>query len=217
MQRLFQILAAATGWFALGLQYYVVVHDKSGHKFIEGTLDFFSFFTILSNILVALALTLPWLGSDWRLGRFFARPSVRTAIAAYIIVVAAIYHLVLRPLWNPQGLQLAADILLHSVMPSLYIADWLLFVPKGTLTAKHVLSWQTLPVAYAAYALMYGSLSGFYLYPFFNVPKLGYQQVLTNIAALYVVFIALGFVLMGLDRFSGRVLARLRDGGGRRA
>ena len=37
---------------------------KPGAPFIEATVRYFSFFTILTNILVALALTLPWLAPD---------------------------------------------------------------------------------------------------------------------------------------------------------
>jgi len=77
---------------------------------------------MLSNILVALAMTLPWLAPDTQLGAFFARPSVRTAIASYIIIVSVIYYAVLRKLWNPEGWQLVADTIEHCVTPSLFIA-----------------------------------------------------------------------------------------------
>ena len=64
---------------------------------IAGAIRLLSYFTILSNILVALAMTLPWAAPDSRLGRFFLEPSVRTAILVYIIIVAAIYHYLLAP------------------------------------------------------------------------------------------------------------------------
>ena len=65
---------------------------KPGAPFLEATVRYFSFVTILTNILVALALTLPWLSPDSKPGRFFTQPSVRTAILTYIIIVAVIYH-----------------------------------------------------------------------------------------------------------------------------
>jgi hypothetical protein len=95
-----------------------------------------SYFTGLSNVLIALAMTLPWLAPDTGLGRFFTRPSVRTAILAYIIIVAVIDHYLLAKLWNPQGWQLVADTIEHVVAPALYVIDWALFVPKGTLRFK---------------------------------------------------------------------------------
>ena len=47
---------------------------KPGAPFLEATVRYFSFFTFLTNILVALALTLPWIslaliGIDRRMGR----------------------------------------------------------------------------------------------------------------------------------------------------
>ena len=59
MEKYYRIGAAALAWFAILLQYYLTV-TKPGAPFIEATVRYFSFFTILTNILVALALTLPW-------------------------------------------------------------------------------------------------------------------------------------------------------------
>ena len=140
VEKYYRIGAAALAWFAILLQYYLTV-TKPGAPFIEATVRYFSFFTILTNILVALALTLPWLAPDTRLGRFFTRPSVRTAILTYIIIVAVIYHYLLAKLWNPQGWQLLADTIEHVVTPSLYVIDWVLFVPKGTVRWKSALVW----------------------------------------------------------------------------
>src|SRR5271154_39354 len=139
MQGWFRKLAAALGWFALCLRYYLIVRYKTHGAIEEAAIRFFSFFTILCNILVALAMTLPWLAPGSALGRIFLQPSVRTAIATYIIIVAVIYHYLLRPLWNPQGWQLVADTIEHEVAPLLYIIDWLVFVPKRTLKPISVL------------------------------------------------------------------------------
>jgi hypothetical protein len=69
----YRIGAAAVAWFALVLQYYLTI-TKPGAPFLEATVRYFSFFTYLTNILVALALTLPWIslaliGIDRRMGR----------------------------------------------------------------------------------------------------------------------------------------------------
>jgi hypothetical protein len=146
----YRIGAAAMAWFALVLQYYLTI-TKPGAPFLEATVRYFSFFTILTNILVALALTLPWLAPQSRAGQFFDRPSVRTAILAYIIIVAVIYHYLLAKLWNPQGWELVADTIEHVVTPALYVIDWVLFVPKGTVRWKSAFIWLLFPLAYAVY------------------------------------------------------------------
>jgi hypothetical protein len=199
----YRMAAAALAWFALVLQYYLTI-TKPDAPFVEATVRYFSFFTILTNILVALALTLPWLSPRSKLGSFFDRPSVRTAILAYIVIVAVIYHYLLAKLWNPQGWELLADTIEHVVTPAFYVIDWVLFVPKGTVKWKSAFVWLGYPVAYAVYSLIHGAVTGFYPYPFINVSNLGYDKVLINMAVLVVVFLGLGLALIGIDRRIGR-------------
>jgi len=208
MQLWFRMVAAAIAWFAITLQYYLIVRYKTEGDLVEAAIDLLAFFTMLSNILVALAMTLPWLAPESRLGAFFSRPSVRTAIASYIILVSAVYYTILRKLWNPEGWQLVADTLEHCVAPALYLIDWLVFVPKGTLRIKSVPWWLIFPVSYAFYSLINGAVTGYYPYPFLDVTKLGYDRVLLNMAVLTAAFAFLGLVLVGIDRMIGAVEAR---------
>src|SRR4029079_11900104 len=168
MRTWYRVAAAAIGWFVIGLQYYLTVGKADG-DFVLAATRLLSFFTILTNILVALAMTLPWAAPESKLGAFFSRPSVRTAIACYIILVSAVYYAILRKLWNPEGLQYLADTIEHCVAPALYIVDWLVFVPKGTLSARSVPWWLLYPVGYAAFSLLHGAITGFYPYPFLEV------------------------------------------------
>jgi hypothetical protein len=62
--------------------------------------------------------------------------------------VGVTYSLLLRSLWSPQGGQRVADILLHDLMPIMYVAYWLIFVPKGSLLWKNTLSWTIYPLLY---------------------------------------------------------------------
>lgn len=208
LQQAYRILAATLGWFAIVLQYGLIVRYKTDGDLVAGAIRFLSYFTDLSNVLVALAMTLPWLAPDTALGRFFLKPAVRTAILAYIIIVALIYHYLLAKLWNPQGWELVADTIEHVVAPVLYIIDWVVFVPKGTLKFRSALVWLLFPFAYAAYSLIHGAITGFYPYPFVDVSKLGYDKVLANMGALIFVFGGLGLLLIGLDRWLGHLKTR---------
>ncbi len=129
---------------------------------------------------------------------------MRTAILAYIIIVAVIYHYLLAKLWNPQGWELLADTIEHVVTPALYVIDWVLFVPKGTLRWKSAFIWLLFPLAYAVYSLIHGAIMGFYPYPFINVSNLGYDKVLSNMGILVLVFLGLSLALIGIDRRMGR-------------
>jgi hypothetical protein len=213
MKQAYRMVAAALGWFALILQYALIVDYKTDGDLIAAAIRFFSYFTLLSNIFVALAMTLPWLAPETRLGRFFLEPAVRTAILAYIIIVAVIYHVVLRKLWNPQGWEYLADTIEHVAAHTLYVIDWLLFVPKGTLKFRSAFVWLLFPLAYAVFSLIHGALTGFYPYPFIDETELGYDKVLTNMGGLVGAFAGLGLFLIGVDRGLGRVKKRQTSNG----
>ena len=82
MGKAFRIAAGILGWAALILQYALVLTGTLGADSFTRTINFFSYFTILTNILAALALTLPMLApqsSSWTI--FFkahsAEPQLR--------------------------------------------------------------------------------------------------------------------------------------------
>lgn len=195
-------------WFSVVLQFYLTLMRSiaDGLTVWVGITRYFGYFTILTNILVGLVLTMPLLLPNSRWGRFFSHPSVRTATAAYITIVGIAYSLLLRHTWDPQGLQLLADRMLHDVTPVLYVLFWLLFVPKAKLHWRYLFAWLIYPAVYSVVALTRGTLFGWYPYPFINASKLGYPSVLLNVVLLFVAFGAVGAILIAIDRLSHRAL-----------
>jgi hypothetical protein len=61
--RRFTMVAAVLTWLGLSSQLYIVIVARlaNGASLIGGVVNFLSFFTVLTNILVALALTFPLL------------------------------------------------------------------------------------------------------------------------------------------------------------
>ncbi|HEX9881626.1 MAG TPA: Pr6Pr family membrane protein [Hyphomicrobium sp.] len=199
---LYRTIAGAIASFSVGIQYWLVVLD--GGATLRGSVHFFSYFTILTNILVAVALLVPVVAPASRAGHFLDRPPVRTAIAGYIIVVGAVYYLLLRNTGHAQGWTLFFEHVLHYVTPPLFVLDWLLFVPKGGVPWRTGFACLGFPAVYAVWTLAYGALSGWYPYPFLDVPDLGYAQALLNMAGLVTAFLILELVLVAI----GRLLAR---------
>lgn len=200
----YRLIAALVVWAGLLLQYFLMVRGQSGEVFATRTVNFFSYFTILSNLLAAAALTAPTVAPASPLGRFFSKPSVRTAVVLYTSVTAAIYIAILQNIWNPQGLQWLADTTLHYVTPGVYLIDWLLFTPKGALRWRSVLPWLIFPLGYGLYSILRGPLSGFYPYPFLDVSDLGLAKVAVNMAAVAGLFLALGLAFVLIDRLLKR-------------
>jgi hypothetical protein len=202
--KLYRTLAALVVWFGLLLQYYLIVQGQTGAAFAARTVNFFSYFTILSNLLAATALSAPVVAPSSPLGRYFSKPAVRSAIVLYTTVTAATYIVILAGLWKPQGLQWVADTTLHYVTPALFLLDWLLFTQKGSLTWRSALPWLLFPLAYGVYSLVRGPFSGFYPYPFLDVGHLGLAKVLANMALMSAFFALLGLGFVFLDRLLKR-------------
>ena len=160
--RAFAPIPALIGWGALILQLYLLLRltVADGRGVSGGIVAYLGFFTILTNILAALALSAPLVVPDATLGRFFSRPGVNTAVAAAIVLVGAAYSLFLRHTWNPQGWQLVADEALHDVMPVLFLIYWWFAVPKGAVRWTDIPHWCVYRVGYLLYALVRARSSG---------------------------------------------------------
>lgn len=197
--QVYAAIVAILGWTAVILQFYLILLNKTTSA-AETIVRFFSFFTILTNILVALCCSYLWLQPGSAMGRYFSRPATLTAITVYITIVGLVYNLVLRSYWDPQGLQRWVDELLHSVVPSLFLLFWLVFVPKNKLQWKGVFPWLIYPLVYILFIILRGALSGFYPYPFIDVTKIGYHEALINTGGLLVGFLVLSLLLVGIGK-----------------
>lgn len=212
--RRFAATAAVIGWLALGLQLVLSIQLAvgNGKTAPAGVWIYLGYFTVLTNLLAALVLTAASGKRQRRFGRFLARPDVQTATAMSIIVVAAVYHLVLRQLWQPEGWQIVGDDALHTVMPLLFVLHWWLAVSKADLRWRQVIAWQIYPAGYFVYALLRGALNGWYPYPFLDVSALGYPRALGNASVVLLVFIGTGLVLVALGRWQARHRAIMGSG-----
>ncbi|RDD82422.1 hypothetical protein DVJ77_07710 [Dyella tabacisoli] len=208
--RLFAAAAALLGWFALVVQLYLSIQltRSNGDGAWAGVWIYFGFFTILTNLLVACALTAAALGPRGPISRTFGRPGVHTCIAMSIVVVSALYNVLLRQLWHPEGWQLVADVILHDVMPVLFLLHWWLAVPKTSLRWRQIGFWQLYPAAYFVYVLARGAVNDWYPYPFLDVSKLGYAQVCIDACAVLLAFIAVACALLALGRRQTRITHR---------
>ena len=105
------------GWFALIAQFYLIIVNRTV-SIPETIIRYFSFFTILMNLLVAVCFT-SFLNKKQKSSAFFSKITTLTAITVYILIVGIVYNVILRFLWKPEGLQKVIDELLHTVIPIL--------------------------------------------------------------------------------------------------
>jgi hypothetical protein len=187
-------LGALAGLTGLVLQY-VLMMGAAGASPLEATSRFLAYFTILTNVFVSLVFARAALrpGLDTALNT----PRIELMALTAILFVCAVYNILLAPRWEPQGWQLAADILLHQTTPVLFALYWL-SRPHGRL------SWRDSLFA----GLTRGALDGFYPYFFMDLSAASIGQVALNLAGLTAAFVTGALLLVGADSVLSRGAAR---------
>lgn len=202
LNRLFAVIGFITAWFAVIFQYYLLIKNNDS-SFLTKTIQFASYFTILTNTLVAIYYTAVLVG-DTTKNHWLLLSTTATAITVYITIVGLVYNLVLRFTWNPQGLQKLVDELLHTFNPLFFIIFWWLFIPKQNLKWQHALAWLIYPLIYFIYILLRGAIAGVYPYPFINVTEHGYGKVLLNSVAILLVFVFFSLLFIAIGRLKNK-------------
>jgi hypothetical protein len=185
-------LVAIVCWAGLAIQFsatYGAHHDVATTLWVLAR-----FFTILTNLAVAVAMT--WVA----MGRK-ASPLLLGGLTLALMLVGVVYATLLAGLHELRGPALVADILLHKVSPVLMALWWLLFAPRAKLRSSAPLLWALYPLVYFAYVLVRGAEDGKYPYPFLDVGKLGWVQTGLNAGGIAMAFFLAGFLLVWIDRW----------------
>jgi len=168
--------------------------------------NFFSYFTIESNIIAAAM----FLVSAFYL---FASKKSRTldllrGAATFFMVVTGIVFAVL--LSGIEGATLTAvpwdNIVLHYLIPIAVVLDWLVDPPVKKISYRTALNWLTFPIAYLVYSLIRGPIVGWYPYPFLDPAHGGYGAVAITSLMILIGGLALTYVVsrVGLPAVAGR-------------
>jgi hypothetical protein len=180
----FGLLAAV----ALGVQaYHLCTRNAS-------LVDFFSYFTILSNTAGVVVLLAG--GTRYFLGRGPLPGQLRGALALYMTITGLIYAVLLAGYHLPLALPWVNDVL-HRLMPAVFLADWLLLPPGRRISYRSALGWLVFPLVYLVYTLARGPSAHWYPYPFLDPGRpRGYGRVAVACAMIGLLFAGVAAVLV---------------------
>jgi hypothetical protein len=201
--RTVHLVVAVVAWGAVLFQLALVVsgsavlveEDPPGMG--ERIYRFFAYFTIQSNLLVALTSTV--LARDPELDR----PGWRVARLAGVVgitVTGVVHFFLLRPLLDLEGADWVADKLLHMVVPVLAVAAWATYGPRPRITGREVAYALAWPVAWTAWTLVVGQVDGWVPYPFLDPAEEGWVAVGVACAGITVLFLLVFGLYAWLDR-----------------
>jgi|SRR6478672_3386301 len=158
---------------------------------------FFSYFTIESNIFVFVVALLLAVGA--------ATATARFAIGHLDAILGiTITGLVFSVILAPDGAVVDfSSVLLHYVSPPLMLLAWLAVGPWRPVTRRAIVPAFVWPVAWLAWTLLHGAISDWYPYRFIDVGVHGTATVLRNMAAVVVIGVLLGLLVIWVNTVRG--------------
>lgn len=165
----------------------LIVHVAASYS----VLNFFSYFTNLSNLIAALVLLLCVFKRDRG-----AMDLIRYISVVNMAVVGLVFAVLLRNV-DLGALLPWVNFVLHYVMPVAIVLDWLVHPPAAKLHTKNLLFACVFPAIYLVYVVVRGAMIGWYPYPFLNPANVGgYGGVAMYSLGITVTFLLAAWVLL---------------------
>jgi hypothetical protein len=162
----FRLVLAALTLTALVAQFRVTLVNA------YSVVDFFSYFTNLSNLLAVVVFVVGAVRVARGVPDSRAWSVVRAATVVAMVFVGVVFNVLLA------GLDVGAvvpwvNVVVHMVMPVAVLLDWVVWPPERRLPWRAAAACLVFPVAYTAYSLVRGAVTGFYPYPFYDPAAVG--------------------------------------------
>ncbi len=188
-------------------------------KFIA---DFYIYFTNISNYLCAGIMLAELIQTVRKQGDGYVTiaPHLRVISMLGLVVTFLIFNTLLAndPARAPALNYKVECILLHIILPILYVADWVMFYEHGKISWKLLLQSVLFPLLYLVYVFLHAAFWHFnssvmnyagtdpVIYPYFflNPERVGVGGMAAWILGLLTGFMCLGYLFMLLDRALGR-------------
>ena len=170
--------------------------------------NFFSYFTVLSNIGAAVVL-----------GAFAVEPELesrtsfglaRGAVTLYMAVTGIVYNVLLAPTAADVSTNLEwVNVIVHMVGPAVVVVDYLVDPPPHEPSVGEAATWLIFPAVWLTYTMVRGPIVDWYPYPFLDPDLHSVMSIVSTCVAILVAFVILGALLRW---WSGRTAARRTAG-----
>ncbi|TSD46929.1 hypothetical protein FFI94_012675 [Rhodococcus sp. KBS0724] len=199
-----RILRLAFAVYGLTALLWIPLRNAEGFSLV----NYFSYFTIESNIAAAVVLIVGGLrdpqSRTWQ--------TVRGAVTLYMVITGIVYAVLLSDVdvtLNDAWINAA----LHQVLPLVLLADWVFSPPRHRISEGSALTWLAFPALYAMYSLVRGAIVDWYPYPFLDPRAHGSVSL---VVGLVVLAVAMALMALAVNAV-GKLGARWRYGDTERA
>ncbi len=162
--------------------------------------NFFSFFTIQSNIIGAASMIVA--AVVWRARGSVRLSQFRGAATLYMAITGVVFNLLLRDITEQLQTTLPwVNTVLHVAFPIVIVIDWLVDRTVHRLSYRQGLVFLVYPIAYLVYTLIRGPLVDWYPYPFLDPRSHGYGYVIIMSVIVAVICFLLAWVVCWSSRW----------------
>ena len=162
--------------------------------------NMFSYFTIQTNLMVLIWITIALIYSNKDNKPRILNPLIHGAIALYISVTFIIFALLLSVYYQPTGIEAITNILMHYAIPIAFILDWFISESDVKYEYRYLIYYLIYPFVYLAYSLVRGIFTGFYPYFFIDLNYISIVELIISVIALMVFFLILGSIYFTINR-----------------
>jgi hypothetical protein len=175
------------------------------HFGVKGTLprviDFISYFTIWSNILVIyVSIRLAKNPLDKR-GKM---PILIPTSLVMITITGILYNVLIAPVTPPKGLNIATSIVQHGITPVLTLLVWFKCGPRGLINLRKIPHFYIIPITFLLYILIRSSIIKQWPYAFLDEASLGWTKWLITVAMIIIFGLVIIGILSLIDRLQSK-------------
>lgn len=164
-------------------------------------LNYFSYFTIQSNLFVAGLYV--WLAIwPYAPGQTDFRMLLRGAVTLYLSITGIVYGVLLSGLQSQFQIMLPwTNMVLHMLIPWITGLDWFIDPPSPPISFRQVWVWFVYPTLWMVYTFIRGALIHWYPYPFLNPAQPGgYLAVIAYCVGITLMIILMAWIVVILGR-----------------
>lgn len=116
MRKYILIFLTIIGWGTFLIRLYLRLNTPN-IPFGESFIQYFSYFTIITNLLVTVYCTRLVFKKSGNANSWVDTQELLNALTAFILFVGVIYAIALRPVWHPEGFIMVLSEIHHTVVP----------------------------------------------------------------------------------------------------
>lgn len=184
-----------------------------GYFKAEYSNNFYLYYTNLSNyicvgFMVAAMIVTARKAYKNESGAVNVAPTFNFLCVIMILVTCLVYNLLLAKENTVAHYFLTIhNLLLHTILPIMFIVHWAIFCEHGKLRWFHPLLCTVMPLIYVVViliraAILHGRVDFLYPYFFLNVDNLGWGGVIGYVIGLLCAFVAIGYIFYLFDHWS---------------